>query len=255
MLWRLSLSSWSLHHHLAKGLMDLHDLPHQARSHGIHTVELCHFHIVDQSDDALRALRRSFEDAGAELFGLLLDFGDIASPDEAGRNADVAQLRRWIDIASRLGAARVRVDAGRQPPTPEAVARSGDALAILAEHAATVGVAVSTENFHETAREAQPLLHILDHCNGRVGLCVDFGNADGPDKYATLAALMPRAVSIHCKPRFDEQGRVDRDDLARCLTLAQQHHFAGPMSLINTHRDDEWKHLDLLRAELLTFAA
>lgn len=253
---QISLSSWSLHGLLGSGRLDLRDLPAEAVAHGIPVLELCHFHISAKEATDLASLRAAFDRAGAVLFSLLLDFADIAAPDPAARDTDIVQLQQWINIASDLGARRVRVIAGKQPPTPDALDRSIDALARLSRHAAACGVAVSTENFHATALAPVHLLDILHRCHEPLGLCVDFGNApaDRPRKYQVLNDLMPHAVSIHCKPDFDAAGDIDHDDLARCLRLADGHGFHGPISLINTHRDDEWSRLDALREAVLHVA-
>jgi len=47
------------------------------------------------------------------------------------------------------------------------------------------------------AGQADALLDdLIDQCGGQVGLCADTGNAEATaDKYATLARLLPQAMS------------------------------------------------------------
>ncbi|MEX0654839.1 MAG: sugar phosphate isomerase/epimerase family protein [Phycisphaeraceae bacterium] len=274
---RLSTSSWSLDATLgspryadaptgdslvnkadnsaAEFALALLDLPARLAEHGITTLELCHFHLPARDGGYLDKLRSALDAAGVELFSILIDSGDITQDDGVAREADVRFIRRWLDVASQLGATHARVDAGRNEPTDEIIARSADHLAALADYAASIHVRVITENWHETSRQAEPLLEILRRCSDRVGLCVDFGNAElsHADKYATLNALLPHATSIHAKPRVDDAGRIDRDELLQCMNMAVAAGFAGPVSLINSNRDNEWAGLDELRDALMAY--
>jgi len=80
---------------------------------------------------------------------------------------------------------------------------------------------------------------LLDRLGGEVGLCVDFGNYKGPRKYQDLAAIMPRAGSIHAKAHFPEAGQMDRDDFVRCLDLSRDAGFSGPSKIIVYGPGDE----------------
>jgi sugar phosphate isomerase/epimerase len=242
-----AVSSWSLDGLLRAGL-PLLELPEQLRAHGLSVLELCHFHLPATDPAYLQALRGRLEEAGVELFSILIDAGDIVAPDPAQQSADVAFVKDWIDRAGALGARRVRVDAGRQPPTPEVVRRSAGQLRELAAYAAGHGVAVSTENWHETSLESEPLLQILALCEGRVGLCADTGNAEATaDKYATLRQLLPHASSVHLKPRYTPLGAVEQDDLRRCLELLREAAFDGIITLIYDRKQHEWEGLAHIR--------
>ena len=127
----------------------------------------------------------------------------------------------------------------------------------LAAYAAAQGVQVITENFRATAERADQLLAILDLCAGEVGLCADFGNFKGAQKYAELAAIAPQADSAHAKAIYDGEGHPDRAELTRCLDVMAAAGFDGPISLIFDtpfHRgEDEWDNLAVLRKIVLPY--
>ena len=62
-------------------------------------------------------------------------------------------------------------------------------------------------------------------------MIADFGNARGPNKYETLEAIMPRATSIHAWVEVDENGDLISEDFQRCLTIARDNSFDGPIML------------------------
>jgi sugar phosphate isomerase/epimerase len=247
---RFAVSSWSLDGLLRSGV-PLLELPAQLRQHGVTAFELCHFHLPSAEPAYLQALRERLAAAGVQLFSLLIDAGDIAAPDEGRRAADLAFTREWIAHAAALGAERVRIDAGQQEPTAAVIERSAAGLHALAQHAAALGLAVSTENWRATSREPEALLAILERCPSPLGLCVDTGNAEATgDKYETLARLLPRATSVHFKARYTPAGAIDRDDLRRCLALMEAAAFDGVVTLIYDRKQEEWGGIQALRAAL-----
>jgi sugar phosphate isomerase/epimerase len=242
---RLAISTWTLHGQL-QGQLDLLDLPAQIAEHGVQALEICHFHLPSTTPDYLAKLRAACQTAGVETYSILIDTGDITAPDADRRAADLQTIRDWIDVAAELGAGRVRVVAGMQPPTPEIIQLSASNLRELAHYAAERGVKTITENWHATSLDPRALLSILDQCQGAVGLCADIGNAEGPDKYATLAQLLPRASSIHFKARYTPDLRIEEADFTRCVELIEAADFQGIVTLIYGDTDREWAAVDQL---------
>ena len=250
---RYSISSWSLHGLITAGL-PLLELPGQIVAHGIGTLELCHFHLPTVDTTYLGEFRSALADADVELYSLLIDTGDITAPNADERASDLQTIKRNIEIAAALGAKKVRVDAGRQEPTAEVVALSAAGLTEVTDFADGLGVAVITENWHATSLQPLPLLAILGRCDGRVGLCADSGNAEGPDKYGTLELLFPKATSVHFKARYAaDQESVEAADVARVFGIAKDAGFSGPVSLIYGGTEGEWAAIDRLKAAIGEF--
>ncbi|MBX2999101.1 MAG: sugar phosphate isomerase/epimerase [Caldilineaceae bacterium] len=272
---RISTSSWSLHRALgrpplfgpgeapqgpsAAAEISLLELPLRLATIGINTLEIVHFHFPSTDGAYLDALRAAVKDAGVELFSVLIDAGDITHADAAQREEALTWIRSWIDVAERVGASHARVVAGYTPVERDGgylrhhpiIQQSANNLLTLTDHADPLGVRVITENFRETGSRADQLLAILELCEGRVGLCADFGNAKGADKYDELAALFPHADSAHVKAEYDAAGNVDHTELARSLGLLRATSFNGPMSLIFDSPlrpgETEWDNLVILR--------
>jgi sugar phosphate isomerase/epimerase len=240
-----AVSSWSLHNLLQAGL-PLVELPQQLKAHDIFLLELCHFHLPSTDAEYLQTFKQSLEKADVKLSSLLIDTGDIASPDDAKRNNDLQEIKRWIDVAATLGAERVRIVAGNQTPTPEVVKRSSQHLAELLAYAKTKNIEASTENWQKTSLEADVLLELLQN-NLELGLCADIGNAEQTrDKYATLKKLLPRATSVHFKARY-ENGKIEANDLQTCARLINEAKFSGVMTMIYESKQNEWDGVVQLR--------
>ncbi len=232
-----------------RGRLTLLETPDYVAGMGIASLEICHFHFPRLDPAYLDALGERLRAAGVRPLTLLIDAGDIAAPDPEARARDLERIKGWIDIAARLGAARVRVIAGDTAADPEgaAIRRSIAGLSELADYARPRSVGVITENWRQLATPPRDLLAILDGAGGAVGLCADFGNYRGPGKYDDLRAILPRANSIHAKADFPQAGRMDEADFRRCLDLAREAGFDGPYVLIFDGPGDE-------RASLLQIA-
>lgn len=246
---RLSVSTWSLHRSLGKPpfygpnsegrqlanpttdrAFSLLELPAQIAAHGINTLEICHFHLPNDASEYYLQLRAAIEAAGVEFWSLLIDDGDITHPQHAERN--VAWIKGWIDVAGQIGAKNVRIVAGKQEPNPQTLAMSRDNLARLADYAQQRGVRAMTENWLNLTPDAASVNYLMENLDGAVGLCVDFGNWRGADKYEELAQIMPYGDSCHTKAHFDAATGIDADDYHRCLELSRNAGFAGPYTLI-----------------------
>jgi sugar phosphate isomerase/epimerase len=206
------------------------ELPARIAAAGIHTLEICHFHLPSRDDEYLKQLRTAIEAAGVELWSLLIDSGDITHTTHSER--DMAWVRGWLDVAGALGAQHARVIAGKAEPSPVSVAQSTRNLAQLADYGRARGVRVMTENWLNLTSTPAVVLTLLDNLDGKVGLCADFGNWKGVQKYEDLAQILPYANSCHAKCHFEAPNQPDRADFVQCLELTRAAQFAGPYTLI-----------------------
>lgn len=237
--------------------LDLLDFPGEVAAHGIHCVDLCIQHIPNIEPGYLAELRAAFEAANVELYQLLIDIGEVGSPDPEERSASIALTKRWMEIASELGATGVRYVPGDSAPTPETISQSGEAFQALYDYSIACGVEPATENYKVFNNEADDLLRVLDLSERDYGLVADFGNAKGPGKYDTLSRLMPRATAIHQWVAIDDAGRINDEDSKRCLNMARENGFDGPVMLLGgqpyqLYRDtrEMWDAVDELRGEV-----
>ncbi len=280
---RVSTSSWSLHRALgspplfgpgdpeprqpANGVISLLELPSALAQANINTLEIVHFHFPTMDSGYVEELKAAVEEAEVELFSVLIDAGDVTHPDESVRAGEIAWIRSWLDLTARCGASHARVVGGygsverNHAPLLDhpVIQRSAQGLRELADYGSSIGVQVITENFRETTARADQVLAILELCEGRVGLCVDFGNYKGEDRYDELAAIFPKADSAHVKALYDDRGQPDEDEFRHSLGMLSEARFDGPMSLIfdtALHGNStEWDNLAQLRTVAAPFCA
>ena len=263
---QLAISSWTLHGALGQvwylpdadgnmvnhsdphpAALSLLDLPARIAAEGIMLLEICNFHLPSIQDDYLAQLRIAIEAADVALVNLLVDTGNLSSPDDEQWRQDIDMGKRWQDIAVKLGARGVRFDCGTETPTAEAIARSSQALRELADYGRSIGLETTTENWRATSVESANLLEIMRRVGRPLNLCLDFGNAaKTTDKYATMQALLPHATSLHCKGSFDDD-RLDVEEFHHSLSLVKAADFEGHIALICDGTDNEWNKVFALK--------
>lgn len=265
----LSLTSWSLHRLLGPlrwtrwdestrtqitvaqeqpELLTLLELPATLANKGFASAEVCHFHFPETSEEYLGALKESFQSANLRFYTLLLEYGDVSSADEDRRTSDIAWIKGWIDIAALAGAERVRVIAGdAEPSDVQALVRSADALRELGEYASSRGVRVVTENFHSLTSVADNCLALLQQCEDALGFTSDYGNFKGSDKFEALAQTIPFSESIHAKAQTDAEGFPDADEFIRCMEIAKQAGYEGPITVVYDGPGDMWEGIERVR--------
>ncbi len=237
--------------------IDLFDVPAAVAARGFHSFDLSVYHLPSIDSGYLAELRSSFAEAKVELFQLLIDTGEVASTDPDERGAGIAHIKRWMEIAVELGARGVRYVPGDSEPSPETIRASGEAFRELADYAVECGLRPATENYRRFNLKADDLLAVLQQSEREYGLVVDFGNARGPNKYETLEKLMPRATSIHAWAEVNNDGDLISEDFQRCLIMARDKDFDGPIMLQSGYPVDVfqrtrevWDRVDEMRDEL-----
>lgn len=263
---RFAVSSWSLHRRLGithphdldtdlvgpaeqtfgPGCISLLELPGEVAAHGLSRLEICSFHIPSRDSAYLSELKASLADAGVVLQTLLVEAGDLSDPRTAAR--DAAWISGWVDVANELAAENARIIAGKQRPSREALESSARSLNWIAARNAGSQVRLVTENWFDLLSTPENVERLLDATGGNVGLNADFGNWNGPGKYAALAGIFGRASLCHAKADF-AAGVMDREDYGRCVEVAEEAGYAGPYTLIfDGETPGEWEGVAIERA-------
>ena len=79
-------------------------------------------HHLSAADEAyVDEVRRAADHAGLPFGTIAVDGAHVYEPTEEARRANRAKAYRWIDVAAKLGASQVRIDAGGPEEMPDDV--------------------------------------------------------------------------------------------------------------------------------------
>lgn len=248
---RIGISSWSFHNYFAstreKGwtgpaeTMVLLDFPaFAAERYKVHQLEFFALHLASIGTAYLQELKSQLLRAHSHLVNIDVDTegihtaGGLSDPDRAVRDAAVEALRRWIDIAARLGARSVSCDPG--PLDPRNPAPTVDSYRRLAAYARARRVCVLVETRAGYGSEdPEAWSNLFKRVNNNsLGALPDLGDFSDPKAGGRgLALLFPFARTLcHAKGfDFDHDGNETEFDFPACVALSKRVGFRGVYSV------------------------
>jgi L-ribulose-5-phosphate 3-epimerase len=213
---KLGLSSYSFRPILADGSMTIETLFDWLKDNGAEHLEIATFSFADPGqergydltaeEETIQRIEASVARTSVPISGVCTA-ADFITADQ--RDAQIAMVKRHVDLCKRLGAGFLRHDvvlwAYRLTDTAEFEREFPgivEACREITEYAAAQGVVTSVEDhgfFMNGSERIRRLLHAVDHPNFR--LTVDVGNflcVDDEPHVATRACL-PQASFVHVK--------------------------------------------------------
>lgn len=230
---RLGCATYSYRHYLQTHQMTLEMFVQRAAEMGLNGVELTDLYFPSTEDAYLMSLKRTIYLHGLDIAAVAVH-NNFCQPDPAKRAEQVDLVKRWIDIAFKLGAPCLRVFAGPAPDghgEEEARAWAIVSLKECVAYAALKGVLLALENhggITETASQTLALLKAVDSI--WVGLNLDTGNFL-TDSYREIEQAAPYAVTVHAKAHIDHSDRLEEIDYARVVSILSRTGYKGYLSI------------------------
>ena len=186
----------------------------------------------------LDQFRNAMEKSGTRAVNIAADMDtSYFDADSATRAKSVAEAKKWIDVAVKIGAPSIRTSMSSVKNAPN-LGDAAESLKPVADHAAQRNVVVHLENDNLVAEDAffiEKLVRKVDH--PYVHALPDFGNSYGSGDSAFAAravkALFPLAYAIsHVKPTSTTaQGKEMPVDLAANFAAAKAANYKGYFSM------------------------
>ncbi len=238
--------------------MTYEDLVRLAVEHGVDGLDLTVYWFPSTSDDFLLPLRRLAYKNAVEIYSLSIRT-DLCRAEPEAREKEVAEVRRWVDVAEKLGAGHIRVFGGNVPRNrteDEAVTWVVEALRRGAEYAGRKGVILGLENHGGITARAERVLEIVRKTDSPwVGINLDTGNFR-EDPYAQIEMCVPYAVNVQVKSEVrGAGGRPEPQDWERIGALLARAGYRGYLALEYEAAEDPATAMPRLLAALRRVAA
>lgn len=225
-----SVMTYSFRRTVARGEMDIFACIRFCQAHGIAYVEPWNRHLAPADDDIawIDQVRACAEQAGVRIGCVAVDGAHVYADTEAERARNRAYAYHWLDVAARLGAPQVRIDAGGPEDMPEA---AFDAIvqgyADLIPRGRARGLEILTENHWGPTQNPDHALKLLDAVPG-LGLLFDSYNWQAERREEAWARAAPYARALHIKTfRCDRSADDPAGDLRRCFGYLKAAGYAG----------------------------
>lgn len=203
----------------------------------IHNLEFIAAHFASTEPAYLGELRRQVARLRSHLINIQVDIPELNSgeglsdPNPAVRDAAVGAVRRWIDVAHRLGARSISASPGKTNPAD--LTPTVETYRRLVAYARPYGIRILIENLQGV--EPGETLTVIRGVGGtEIGALPDFGGfANEAARMAGLRALFPRALTL-CHAvgaSFDAVGNEKTFDFRGCVDISKQLRFRGIYSV------------------------
>ncbi len=193
-----------------------------------------------QSDTYIDQVKAAAEEAGLPFGCIAVDGAHIYEPTIETRRANRSTAYRWLDVAERLGAMQIRIDAGGPADlTDEMFDIIVEGYNDIIKRAQDKGLEVVQENHWGSSNVPENVVRMLEAIEG-LGLLFDTNNwAEGTrEKGWELCANYANAVHIKTF-EFDEQGNEPTVDLERVIHLLLDTGYDGVWGIESVPKDGD----------------
>jgi len=209
---------------------------------GLEGTELTSYYFPPEpTPEFLRRLKHRAFLRGLDISGTAVG-NDFCYPKGEKRDAEIKDVKRWIDFAEIMGAPVIRIFSGHPHGTSESEAHT---LAVAAmeeccQYAGEHGVMLALENHGGLTTTADGMLALVrDVQSPWFGVNLDTGNFNSEDPYADLAKIAPYAVNVQVKVSITPAGgKRQPADFSRLAEIVKSAGYRGYVVLEFEERGD-----------------
>jgi len=261
---RTGLVAYSYRQALQAKTMTYEDLIRIAVETDTDGIDMTVYWMPGTSDDYVLPLRRLAYKNRVEIYSLGTRVR-LAQPTADLREAQIVELRKWMDVAQRIGATHIRVFGGSKPEgatLEQAIGFAAETLKRGAEYAGARGIILGVEDDGGITDFAKDTIEIVKRADSPwAGMNLDIGNFRPPKVYEQIEMSIPYAVSTHVKTTvaLDDGGGRAPCDWDRVFAMFSNHGFRGYMGLEYEAAEDPAvavpRHLRRLKELALKYSA
>lgn len=245
---KLSLAAYSFRQYLPQDAkpskITLADFFGLVADYGLPAAEPTGYYFTTEDFTYVHSLKAAAHKLGVDISGTAIR-NDFCDPDAEKRKAEIAHVKKWVDIALHLGAPHIRVFAGnphKGVSDEQATAWAIECLRECADYAGTQGIYLGIENHGYLTTSGDTLMQVAESVNHEwLGINLDTGNFDS-NPYENIARAVPRAVNVQLK--LDVAGAKPKTkepaDFARIFQILRDGGYRGYVALEYEGKEDPY---------------
>ena len=232
---KISLNAYSFNEPLRSGKTNLEAVMEFCAEQNFDAIDLTGYYFPGYpqipGDDYIFQLKRKAHRLGLEISGTGIRT-EFAEPDKAKRAEEVAFVKRWIEVAAKLGAPVIRIFSGKTLPpnfTWSQVAEWITAdISSCVEHGKKHGVIVAVQNHNDFIKTADEAIRIIKKVNSEwFGLVLDTGSYVTMEPYGEIKKTVEYAVNWQVKEKLNYNGKVETMDLEKLFRIINASPYRG----------------------------
>jgi len=233
---RTGLVAYSYRTALQSKAMTYEDLIKVAVDTGTDGIDMTVYWLPSTDSDYLLSLRRLAYRNRVEIYSIGTRV-QLAQPTPELRDKQLEELKKWLDVAQRVGATHIRVFGGPKPAgatLEQAIGFASETLKRGAELAGARGIILGVEDDGGITDFAKDTIAIVKGADSQwAGMNLDIGNFRPPNVYDQIEMSIPYAVSTHIKTTMALDDGKSRGpfDMDRVFKMFVAHGYRGYMGL------------------------
>jgi sugar phosphate isomerase/epimerase len=183
------------------------------------------------TDEYIYRLKNKAHRAGIEISGTGIR-NEFAEPDKAKRREEVLFVKRWIEVAAKLGAPVIRIFTGKTLPEnhrwEEVEEWIVEDIISCVDHAKKYGVIVAVQNHNDFVKTADQAIDIIQKVNSEwFGLVLDTGSFVTEEPYHEIEKTARYAVNWQIKEKLNYQGQSTDMNLKKLFRIIKASDYRG----------------------------
>jgi sugar phosphate isomerase/epimerase len=233
---RTGLVAYSYRQALQSKALKYEDLINIAVDTGTDGIDMTVYWLPSTDADYLRSLRHLAYRNRVEIYSIGTRV-QLSQPTPDLQEKQLAELRKWIEVAQRVGATHIRVFGGQKPAgatLEQAVGFAAETMKRGAEIAGASGILLGVEDDGGITDFARETIEIVRRADSPfAGMTLDTGNFRPPKVYDQIEMSIPYAVNTHIKTEVANDDGKTRSpaDWDRIFKMFAAHGFRGYMGL------------------------
>ena len=230
---RPAICAYSFRNQLKDGSMKYADIIRMAADLGADGIDLTTYWFADTNDETLFALKKLAYRSSIAIYTIGVRVR-LAQPTPELQAAELETLRKWVDVAEKLGASHIRVFGGAVPKgatEDQAVAWAVETLKRGSDLSGRKGIILGVEDDGGITTNADRTVEIVKKAASPwAGINLDVGNFPD-DGYSQIEMCAPYATNVHFKTAVRVNKQRQPADWPRILKILGAAGYKGYLSL------------------------
>ena len=232
---KTSLNAYSFNKPLTDGSMSIDELIGFCSATGFDGVDITAYYFKGYPeippDDYLFDIKRKAFKAGLEITGTGVR-NDFTIADKAKREGEVQLVKNWIEAASKIGAAVLRIFSGTQKnegiPREQVTEWMLRDIQTCVDHGKQHGVIIGMQNHNDFIQTADQIISIVETINSPwFGIILDIGSYRINEPFAEIEKSIRHAVNWQVKEKMFVNGRETDTDLNKLIGMIKASGYRG----------------------------
>ncbi|HEV8270809.1 MAG TPA: sugar phosphate isomerase/epimerase family protein [Chitinophagaceae bacterium] len=232
---KTSLNAYSFNKSLTDGSMSIDELIGFCSATGFDGVDITAYYFKGYPeippDDYLFDIKRKAFKAGLEITGTGVR-NDFTIADKAKREGEVQLVKNWIEAASKMGAAVLRIFSGTQKnegiPREQVTEWMLRDIQTCVDHGKQHGVIIGMQNHNDFIQTADQIISIVETINSPwFGIILDIGSYRINEPFAEIEKSIRHAVNWQVKEKMFINGRETDTDLNKLINMIKASGYRG----------------------------